>query len=71
MTSKEIAELKQHFNEPMMDDLRRLSHVLKGGHFADIRVRHRGEDEWFEADWLKHVVPDLLAKLEQEESEEA
>lgn len=36
-----------------------LKSILNGSHFIDIRVRHNGQFYWFEADWLKRVMPNV------------
>ena len=43
-------------NSLQVDDIQRLISRLKHAHHTDLCVRINGKDEWFEADWLKHMV---------------
>jgi hypothetical protein len=43
-------------NSLQVDDIQRLISRLKHAHHTDLCVRINGHDEWFEADWLKHMV---------------
>jgi hypothetical protein len=43
-------------NSLQVDDIQRLISRLKHAHHTDLCVRINGQDEWFEADWLKHMV---------------
>ena len=43
-------------NSLQVDDIHRLIDRLKHAHHTDLCVRINGQDEWFEADWLKHMV---------------
>jgi len=46
----------KNINSLQVDSIQRLIDRLKHAHHTDIRVRINGHDEWFEADWLKHMV---------------
>ena len=46
----------KNINSIQVDSIQRLIDRLKHAHHTDIRVRINGHDEWFEADWLKHMV---------------
>lgn len=45
-------------NEPQQKHLGELVARCKQAHFANVRVRINGEWEEFEADWIKHLVPE-------------
>ena len=46
----------KNINSLQVDSIQRLIDRLKHAHHTDIHVRINGHDEWFEADWLKHMV---------------
>ena len=46
----------KNINSLQVDDIHRLIDRLKHAHHTDLCVRINGQDEWFEADWLKHMV---------------
>jgi hypothetical protein len=46
----------KNINSIQVDSIQRLIDRLKHAHHTDIRVRINGHDEWFESDWLKHMV---------------
>ncbi len=46
----------KNINSLQVDSIQRLIDGLNHAHHTDIRVRINGQDEWFEADWLKHMV---------------
>ena len=46
----------KNINSLQVDDIQRLIDRLKHAHHTDLCVRINGQDEWFEADWLKHMV---------------
>jgi hypothetical protein len=46
----------KNINLIQVDSIQRLINRLNHAHHTDIRVRINGQDEWFEADWLKHMV---------------
>ena len=53
-------------NSLQVDDIQRLIDRLKHAHHTDLCVRINGQDEWFEADWLKHMVRASPPQPEQE-----
>jgi len=46
----------KNINSLQVDSIQRLINRLNHAHHTDLRVRINGQDEWFEADWLKHMV---------------
>ena len=46
----------KNINSLQVDDIQRLIDRLKHAHHTDLCVRINGQDEWVEADWLKHMV---------------
>ena len=46
----------KNINSLQVDSIQRLINRLKHAHHTDIRVRINGQDEWFQADWLKHLT---------------
>ena len=46
----------KNINSLQVNSIQRLIDRFKHAHHTDIRVRINGHDEWFEADWLKHMV---------------
>ena len=46
----------KNINSLQVDDIQRLIDRLKHAHHTDLCVRINGQDEWFEADWLKHMA---------------
>jgi hypothetical protein len=46
----------KNINSIQVNSIQRLINRLNHAHHTDIRVRINGQDEWFEADWLKHMV---------------
>lgn len=44
-------------NELQVDTINRLIQRCKGAHYVDVLVRINGQDERFQADWLKHLKP--------------
>ena len=55
----------KNINSLQVDSIQRLIDRLKHAHHTDIRVRINGHDEWFEADWLKHMVRVTPSQPEQ------
>ena len=45
-----------NINSLQVDSIQRLIDRLKHALHTDLCVRINGQDEWFEADWLKHMV---------------
>ena len=46
----------KNINALQVESIQRLIDRAKHAHHTDIRVRINGQDEWFEADWLKNMV---------------
>jgi hypothetical protein len=46
----------KNINSLQVDSIQRLIDCLKHAHHTDLCVRINGQDEWFEADWLKHMI---------------
>ena len=46
----------KNINSLQVDSIQRLIDRLKHAHHTDVCVRINGQDEWFQADWLKHMV---------------
>lgn len=46
----------ENINSLQVDSIQRLIDRAKHAHMADIKLRINGQDEWYEADWLKHMV---------------
>ena len=42
-------------NSLQVASIQRLIDRLKHAHHTDLRVRINGQDEWFQADWIKHL----------------
>lgn len=52
-----------HLNEWQLDSLQELAKAVRGMHNADIQVRKDGQDIWFQADWLKWLLPEIIKAL--------
>jgi len=46
----------KNINSLQVDSIQRLIDGLNHAHHTDLCVRINGQDEWFQADWLKHMV---------------
>ena len=46
----------KNINSLQVDSIQRLIDRLNHAHHTDLRVRINGQDEWFQADWLKDMV---------------
>ena len=46
----------KNINSLQVDSIQRLINRLKHAHQTDLCVRINGQYEWFQADWLKHMV---------------
>jgi len=46
----------ENINSIQVASVQRLIDRLKHAHHTDLCVRINGQDEWFQADWLKHMV---------------
>ncbi len=42
-------------NSLQIDSIQRLIDRARRAHMTDIKLRINGQDEWYEADWLKHL----------------
>ncbi len=42
-------------NSLQIDSIQRLIDRARHAHMTDIKLRINGQDEWYEADWLKHL----------------
>jgi hypothetical protein len=47
---------EKNINSLHVDSIQLLIDRLKHAHHTDLCVRINGQDEWFQADWLKHMV---------------
>ena len=58
MTQEPVAWLltDKNINSLQVDSIQRLIDRLKHAHHTDVCVRINGQDEWFQADWLKHLT---------------
>ena len=62
-----------HLNELQIDSIQRLINRAKHAHMTDIKLRINGQDEWHQADWLKHLTrttPPQRKPLTDEEIED-
>ena len=46
----------KNINALQVDSIQRVIDRLKHAHHTDLCVRINGQDEWVQADWLKHMV---------------
>jgi hypothetical protein len=46
---------EKNINSLQVTSIQRLIDRLKHAHHTDLRVRINGQDEWFQADWIKHL----------------
>ena len=51
------------FNKPQIIDILFIKRLLPLAHETDLQIRMDGQDRWFEADFLKHLLPDYLELL--------
>lgn len=56
----------RRLNRPQREDIYKLAVAVRGMHNADIKVRNNGQDLWFEADWLKYLMPIICPQEEAE-----
>jgi len=47
---------EKNINSLQVNSIQLLINRLKHAHHTDLCVRINGQDEWFQADWLKHMV---------------
>ena len=59
----------KNINSLQVDSIQRLIDRLKHAHHTDLCVRINGQDEWFQADWLKHMVRVTLPQRTEQEPE--
>ena len=45
----------QRINDLQADSIDRVIERCRHAHFTDLRIRTNGNDEWVQADWLKHL----------------
>lgn len=55
LSEEEREELFGELNEPQKVTIERLSKILPIAHYTNIVVRIDGQDEVYEADWLKSI----------------
>ncbi|MBU3721205.1 MAG: hypothetical protein FGM22_10755 [Burkholderiaceae bacterium] len=46
----------EKINSIQVDSIQRLIDRAKHAHMTDIKLRINGQDEWYQADWLKHMI---------------
>ena len=46
----------EKINSLQVDSIQRLIDRARHAHMTDIKLRINGQDEWFQADWLKHLT---------------
>lgn len=46
----------EKINSIQVDSIQRLIDRANHAHMTDIKLRINGQDEWYEADWLKHMT---------------
>ena len=46
----------EKINSIQVNSIQRLIDRAKHAHMTDIKLRINGQDEWYEADWLKHLT---------------
>lgn len=46
----------KHLNEPMRAGMEKLIERARHAHYTNAVVRINGQDEFHEADWIKHLV---------------
>ena len=76
-------EIKQEQGKPvawLIDDksinhlqiktIQRLIERANHAHMTDIKLRINGQDEWYEGDWIKHMVEAPQPKQEQDEPDD-
>ena len=50
----------EKINSLQVDSIQRLIDRARHAHMTDIKLRINGQDEWFQADWLKHLTRTTL-----------
>jgi hypothetical protein len=56
----------EKINSLQVDSIQRLIDRARHAHMADIKLRINGQDEWHQADWLKHLTRTTPPQSEQE-----
>ena len=46
----------EKINSLQVDSIQRLIDRARHAHMTDIKLRINGQDEWYQADWLKHLI---------------
>jgi hypothetical protein len=46
----------ENINSIQIESIQRLIDRARHAHMTDIKLRINGQDEWFQADWLKHLT---------------
>ena len=46
----------EKINSLQVDSIQRLIDRARHAHITDIKLRINGQDEWYQADWLKHLI---------------
>jgi hypothetical protein len=46
----------EKINSLQVDSIQRLIDRARHAHMTDIKLRINGQDEWYQADWLKHLT---------------
>jgi hypothetical protein len=46
----------EKINSIQVDSIQRLIDRARHAHMTDIKLRINGQDEWYQADWLKHLT---------------
>jgi hypothetical protein len=53
----------EHINSLQASSVGKLIERAKHAHMTDIKLRINGEDEWYEADWIKRLQPVQMANM--------
>lgn len=59
----------EHLNKPQLESIAKLVQRTKQAHYTNVVVRINGENETYEADWIKHMT--LTAALSRHEERPA
>ena len=60
MKKEKITIEYYELNEPQKETLAKLKKILPGSHFVDLKIRYNGETIYFEADFLKDIIKQLV-----------
>ena len=47
---------RDKLNQKQAESIKGLIEIAKHAHYVNVLVRINGRDEWYEIDWLKHMV---------------